>query len=131
MFQTGQCSQGAEPYLTARNSGRDATISILSVPQDLLSVNKKEACKSLFFVSKFRNRFFEGLDIYETTVLSNLLNKRRLAHDGLDTYETTVLSNSSHFYKDPFWGLDTYETTVLSNTSRSQIFFPNGLDTYS
>ena len=48
MFQTGQCSRGAEPYLTARNSGRDATISILSVPQDLLSVNKKEACKSLF-----------------------------------------------------------------------------------
>ena len=49
MFQTGQCSQGAKPYLTARTAVGILSINILSVPQALLSVNKKEAFTSLFF----------------------------------------------------------------------------------
>ena len=40
MFQTGQCSQGSKAILNRQNSGRDASINVLSVPQERLVVKK-------------------------------------------------------------------------------------------
>ena len=48
MFQTGQCSRGAEPYLTARTAvGMHQSIHLVYRRPCFLSI-KKEACKSLF-----------------------------------------------------------------------------------
>jgi hypothetical protein len=40
MCQTGQCSQGSKAILNRQNSGRDASINVLSVPQERPVVKK-------------------------------------------------------------------------------------------
>ena len=98
MCQTGLCSQGSRAILNRQNSGRDASINTFSVQQALFSVNKKEACKSLFFHFVIQESLVWGFGYLRN---NSTLKRNEKWDESKLIPEFMLARNRGHFYSTP------------------------------